>query len=112
MVCDVAVAHAQNLVNPSEHIGPDFFIPITAKNPITANPITAKKKVNIDIRVEQLMYDLKDLLKSAAETKKILQSDDSVSVDVDETEVIAHVTSRARYLLTECKDVAKKEKKV
>ena len=93
--CDVAVAHAQNLVNPSEHIRPDFCI-----------PITAKKTLDSDIRVNQLMHDLKDLLISAAETKKRLESDDSVSVD--ETEVIAHVTSRARYLLTECKDVAKK----
>ena len=31
VVSDVAVAHAQNLVNPSEHIRPDFVIPITAK---------------------------------------------------------------------------------
>lgn len=95
--CDVAVAHAQNLVNPSEHIRPDFYIPITAKK----SPITKS-----DIRVNQLIHDLKDLLISAAETKKRL--DDSVSVDVDETEVIAHVTSRARYLLTECKGIAKK----
>ena len=92
--------NAQNLVNPSEHIKPDFYI-----------PIAPKKTINSDIKVEQLMYDLKDLLKSAAEEKKRLESDDSVSVDVDETEVIAHVTSRARYLLTECKDVAKKAKK-
>ena len=94
------VENAQNLVNPSEHIKPDFYI-----------PIAPKKTINSDIKVEQLMYDLKDLLKSAAETKKRLESDDSVSVDVDETEVIAHITSRARYLLTECKDVAKKAKK-
>ncbi len=92
VVCDVAVAHAQNLVNPSEHIRPDFLI-----------PITAKKTLNSDIRVEQLMHDLKDLLISAAEKKKRFESDDSVLVD-------AFRSVRRKYasLLTECKDVAKK----